>query len=66
VELKINVLASAGAGDELTGVGEPLHVGGRTHVWQVPVFRGERLAANFGCTQIVLQERASAGGAARC
>jgi 1,4-dihydroxy-2-naphthoyl-CoA hydrolase len=54
VELKINVLASAGAGDVLTGVGEPLHVGGRTHVWQVRVFRGERLAANFGCTQIVL------------
>jgi 1,4-dihydroxy-2-naphthoyl-CoA hydrolase len=54
VELKINVLASAGAGDELTAVGEPLHVGGRTHVWQVRVFRGERLAANFSCTQIVL------------
>jgi uncharacterized protein (TIGR00369 family) len=54
VELKINVLASAGPGDELTAVGEPLHVGGRTHVWQVRVFRGERLAANFSCTQIVL------------
>jgi uncharacterized protein (TIGR00369 family) len=54
VELKINVLASAGEGDELTALGEPLHVGRRTHVWQVRVFRGERLAANFGCTQIVL------------
>jgi uncharacterized protein (TIGR00369 family) len=54
VELKINVLASAGEGDELTAVGEPLHVGSRTHVWQVRVFRGARLAANFGCTQIVL------------
>jgi uncharacterized protein (TIGR00369 family) len=54
VELKINVLASAGEGDELTAVGEPLHVGSRTHVWQVRVFRGERLAANFSCTQIVL------------
>jgi 1,4-dihydroxy-2-naphthoyl-CoA hydrolase len=54
VELKINVLASAGAGDELTAVGEPLHVGSRTHVWEVQVFRGERLAANFVCTQIVL------------
>src|SRR3984893_12906176 len=54
VELKVNVLASAVDGDVLTGVGEPLHVGGRTHVWQVRVFRGERLAANFGCTQIVL------------
>jgi 1,4-dihydroxy-2-naphthoyl-CoA hydrolase len=54
VELKINVLASAGEGDELSAVGEPLHVGARTHVWQVRVFRAERLAANFVCTQIVL------------
>jgi uncharacterized protein (TIGR00369 family) len=54
VELKINVLASAGEGDELTAVGEPLHLGARTHVWQVQVFRAERLAANFVCTQIVL------------
>lgn len=54
VELKINVLASAGEGDELTAVGEPLHVGSRTHVWQVRVYRGERLTANFGCTQMVL------------
>jgi uncharacterized protein (TIGR00369 family) len=54
VELKVNVLASAAAGDELTALGEPLHVGSRTHVWQVRVFRGERLAANFLCTQLVL------------
>ena len=54
VELKINVLASAIEGDELTAVGEPLHVGSRTHVWQVKVFRGARLAAHFTCTQMVL------------
>jgi uncharacterized protein (TIGR00369 family) len=54
VELKMNVLASSAEGDELTAVGIPLHVGSRTHVWQVQVFRGERLAANFICTQIVL------------
>ena len=56
VELKMNVLASARAGDELSAVGEPLHVGARTHVWEVRVFRaqGERLSANFICTQIVL------------
>jgi 1,4-dihydroxy-2-naphthoyl-CoA hydrolase len=54
VELKVNVLASASDGDELTAVGEPLHVGSRTQVWQVHVFRGERLAANFVCTQILL------------
>jgi 1,4-dihydroxy-2-naphthoyl-CoA hydrolase len=54
VELKVNVLASAADGDELTALGEPLHVGLRTHVWQVQVFLAERLAANFICTQIVL------------
>ncbi|TML00242.1 MAG: PaaI family thioesterase [Actinobacteria bacterium] len=56
VELKMNVLASASAGDELSAIGEPLHVGSRTHVWEVRVFRGEgdRLSANFICTQIVL------------
>lgn len=54
VELKVNVLASAQDGDELTALGEPLHVGSRTHVWQVQIFREERLAANFVCTQIVL------------
>jgi 1,4-dihydroxy-2-naphthoyl-CoA hydrolase len=54
VELKVNVLASAADGDELTALGQPLHVGSRTHVWQVQVFLAERLAANFTCTQIVL------------
>jgi len=54
VELKINVLASAREGDELTALGTALHIGSRTHVWEVRVFRGERLAANFLCTQIVI------------
>src|SRR5271155_5633805 len=54
VELKINVLASASDGDELTAIGQPLHVGSRTQVWEVRVSRAERLAANFVCTQIVL------------
>jgi uncharacterized protein (TIGR00369 family) len=54
VELKINVIASAGDGDQLTAVGEPLHVGSRTQVWQVRVMCGERLAASFTCTQMVL------------
>jgi 1,4-dihydroxy-2-naphthoyl-CoA hydrolase len=54
VELKINVIASAGDGDELTAVGEPLHIGSRTQVWQVRVMRGERLAASFTCTQMIL------------
>jgi uncharacterized protein (TIGR00369 family) len=54
VELKINVIASAGEGAELTAVGEPLHIGSRTQVWQVRVMRGERLAASFTCTQMIL------------
>lgn len=54
VELKVNVLASASEGDVLEALGEPLHVGSRTQVWRVQVFRGERLAANFTCTQLVL------------
>ena len=54
VELKINVLASATDGDELTAVGEQLHGGSRTQVWQVRVLRGKRLAAHFVCTQMIL------------
>jgi 1,4-dihydroxy-2-naphthoyl-CoA hydrolase len=54
IELKINVLASATDGDELSAVGVPLHVGSRTQVWEVQVSRGERLAANFLCTQMVI------------
>jgi len=54
IELKVNVLASASEGDVLEAVGEPLHRGARTQVWQVKLFRGERLVANFTCTQMVL------------
>jgi uncharacterized protein (TIGR00369 family) len=54
VELKMNVLGSATAGDVLEAVGEPLHIGARTQVWQVKVFRERRLMANFTCTQLVL------------
>ena len=54
VELKINVITSATDGDELSAVGEPLHVGSRTQVWQVRVLKQERLAASFTCTQMVL------------
>jgi 1,4-dihydroxy-2-naphthoyl-CoA hydrolase len=54
VELKINVISSATDGDELSAVGEPLHVGSRTQVWQVRVLKEERLAASFTCTQMVL------------
>ncbi len=54
IELKVNVIAAASDGDELEAIGEPLHVGSRTQVWQVKVLRGKRLVANFSCTQMVL------------
>jgi uncharacterized protein (TIGR00369 family) len=54
VELKVNVFAAGRDGDVLDAIGEPLHVGRRTQVWEVRVRNGERLAANFVCTQIVL------------
>jgi 1,4-dihydroxy-2-naphthoyl-CoA hydrolase len=54
VELKVNVFAAGREGDVLDAVGEPLHIGRRTQVWEVRVTNGDRLAANFVCTQIVL------------
>jgi 1,4-dihydroxy-2-naphthoyl-CoA hydrolase len=54
VELKTNVFASAVVGDELLATGEPLHRGRRTQVWEVRVEKAGRLAANFVCTQMVL------------
>jgi 1,4-dihydroxy-2-naphthoyl-CoA hydrolase len=54
VEMKTNIFASADAGDTLTAVGEPLHRGRRTQVWEIKISCGERLAANFVCTQMVL------------
>jgi uncharacterized protein (TIGR00369 family) len=54
VELKANVFAAAQAGDVLEAVGKPVHVGGRTQVWQVDISRGTKRAALFVCTQMVL------------
>jgi len=54
VELKANVFAAARDGDVLDAVGTPVHVGRRTQVWQVKITRGEKPAALFVCTQMVL------------
>jgi uncharacterized protein (TIGR00369 family) len=54
VEMKTNVFAAGRDGDVLEAIGEPLHVGRRTQVWEVRMTNGEKLAANFVCTQIVL------------
>ena len=58
VELKANVFSAGRDGDVLHASGRPLHVGRRTQVWEVRVRNGERLSANFVCTQIVLEPRA--------
>ncbi len=55
VELKVNVFTAGVVGDELVGRGQPLHRGRRTQVWEVRVEKGDRLAANFVCTQMVLE-----------
>ena len=57
VELHTNVFAAARAGDVLSAIGRPLHLGRRTHVWEVRVSAGEREAAFFTCTQMVLEPR---------
>lgn len=53
-EMKCNFFAAARAGDVLTAVATPLHVGRRTQAWEVRVHNGDRLAAFFACTQMVL------------
>ena len=59
VELKVNFLASARVGERVVGVATPLHVGRRTHVWDVTVTNHttERTMALFRCTQMVLDAR---------
>jgi 1,4-dihydroxy-2-naphthoyl-CoA hydrolase len=57
VELHTNVFAAARAGDVLTAIARPLHVGRRTQVWNVGISNGERGAAFFTCTQMVLEPR---------
>ena len=56
-ELKTNVFAAAGPGDVLTAVGTPVHLGRRTHVWEVRTASNGRDAALFVCTQMVLPPR---------
>ena len=56
-ELKVNVFAAAREGDELRATGTPVHVGRRSQVWEVRVRKGDRNAALFVCTQMVLAPR---------
>jgi 1,4-dihydroxy-2-naphthoyl-CoA hydrolase len=57
VELKLNVFAAAGAGDELLATAEHLHAGRSTHVVQVRVENGDRPAAHLLLTQFILRPR---------
>ena len=57
VELKTNVFAAASEGEVLEGVARPLHRGRSTQVWEVRISVGERAAAFFTCTQLVLGGR---------
>jgi 1,4-dihydroxy-2-naphthoyl-CoA hydrolase len=63
VELKVNVFTSGRVGDELLARGEPLHRGRRTQVWEVRVHKGDRPAANFVCTQMILDGQPSTASA---
>jgi uncharacterized protein (TIGR00369 family) len=58
-ELKTNVFAAATTGDVLTAIGRPLHIGRRTQVWEVRVSKGDKVAAFFTCTQMVLEAPSS-------
>ena len=56
IESKTNFFAAAPAGATLTGVSVPLHLGGRTMVWQTRMTRPDgRLVAMVTQTQAVLQ-----------
>jgi acyl-coenzyme A thioesterase PaaI-like protein len=54
VELKLNVFAAAATGDELIATAEHLHAGRSTHVIQVKINVGDRMAANLILTQFVI------------
>lgn len=60
-EMKMNIFRTAQAGDLLTAIAVPLHVGSRTHVWEVRIARDEIQVGNFLCTQVLLEP--SDGGA---
>jgi 1,4-dihydroxy-2-naphthoyl-CoA hydrolase len=53
-EMKMNMFATARDGDVLTADATPLHLGRRTHVWEVRIDANERLGALFVCTQILV------------
>jgi uncharacterized protein (TIGR00369 family) len=53
-EMKMNMFGVARADDVLHAEAVPLHMGRRTHVWEVRVSVGDRLGALFVCTQVLV------------
>jgi uncharacterized protein (TIGR00369 family) len=59
VESKANFLSSAGEGEVVVGISEPLHLGSTTQVWDATVTNettGRPMAA-YRCTQLILYPR---------
>lgn len=59
-EMKMNIFHTAKVGDKLTALGVPLHVGARTHVWEVRIAREGFQVGNFICTQVLLAPKGDA------
>jgi uncharacterized protein (TIGR00369 family) len=59
-EMKTNIFRTATAGDVLMAVAVPLHIGRRTHVWEVRIARDDEQVANFICTQVLLAPKSDA------
>ena len=59
VEMKTNFLSSARLGERVVGVATPIHLGRKTHVWDVEVTNETtgRTMALFRCTQMILESR---------
>ncbi|MGB0873087.1 MAG: PaaI family thioesterase [Solirubrobacterales bacterium] len=56
-EMKMNIFHTAKPGDELMALAVPLHVGRRTHVWEVRIARDDEQVGNFLCTQVLLEPK---------
>ena len=54
-EMKVNLFGVAREGDVLEAEAVALHMGRRTHVWEVRVSVADRLGALFVCTQVLVQ-----------
>jgi uncharacterized protein (TIGR00369 family) len=54
-EMKVNLFGVARDGDVLEAEAVALHLGRRTHVWEVRVSVDDRLGALFVCTQVLVQ-----------